>query len=118
MFVEKPISSYPTAAGVGVWPPGGWGRQAVSKPAIGVTTDFGPGLSAPRAKNHGLVPCDSAKPAIEVTTATPHFGWQAQTSASTESAHAFVPGDTENRGLRASLHKRRSHPRYAEILLG
>ncbi len=88
MFVEKPISSYPTAAGVGVWPPGGWGRQAVSKPAIGVTT------------------------------ATPHFGWQAQTSASTESAHAFVPGDTENRGLRASLHKRRSHPRYAEILLG
>jgi transposase len=65
---RETISSYLKAAGVGVWPPGGWGRQTVSKPAIGVTTDFGAGLSAPRAKNHDLVPWDSAKPAIGVTT--------------------------------------------------
>jgi transposase len=65
---RETISTYLKAAGVGVWPPGGWGRQTVSKPAIGVTTDFGAELSAPRPENHDLVPCDSAKPAIEVTT--------------------------------------------------
>jgi hypothetical protein len=51
-----------------VWAPGGWGRQAGSKPVTGVTTDFGVVLSAPRPEIHELIPGDSAKPAIEVTT--------------------------------------------------
>jgi transposase len=51
-----------------VWPPGGWGRQTGSKPAIGVTTDFGVELSTPRSKIQGLVPGESPKPAIGVTT--------------------------------------------------
>jgi transposase len=65
---RETISTYLKAAGVGVWPPGGWGRQTVSKPAIGVTTDFGVELSTPRPENQDLVAGDSAKPAIEVTT--------------------------------------------------
>jgi transposase len=65
---RETISTYLKAAGLGVWPPGGWGRQTVSKPAIGVTTDFGVELSTPRPENQDLVPGDSAKPAIEVTT--------------------------------------------------
>jgi hypothetical protein len=32
---RETISTYLKAAGMGVWPPGGWGRQTVSKPAIG-----------------------------------------------------------------------------------
>ncbi len=51
-----------------MWPPGGWGRQTGSKPAIGVTTDFGVELSAPRSEIQGLVRGESAKPAIGVTT--------------------------------------------------
>jgi hypothetical protein len=47
---RETISTYLKAAGVGVWPPGGWGRQPGSKPAIGVTTDFGVELSAPRPR--------------------------------------------------------------------
>jgi TPR repeat protein len=62
---RETISTYLKAAGVGVWPPGGWGRQTGSKPAIGVTTDFGAELRTPRPENQELV---SAKPAIEVTT--------------------------------------------------
>ena len=30
---RETISAYLKAAGLGVWPPGGWGRQTVSKPA-------------------------------------------------------------------------------------
>jgi transposase len=47
---RETASSYLKAAGVAVRPPGRWGRQAVSKPAIEVTTDFG-----------------AAKPAIPLT---------------------------------------------------
>jgi transposase len=65
---RETISTYLKTAGVGVWPPGGWGRQTGSKPAIRVTTDFGAELSAPRPENHDLVCCDSAKAAIGVTT--------------------------------------------------
>lgn len=38
---RETASSYLKAAGVAVRPPGRWGRPAVSKPAIEVTTDFG-----------------------------------------------------------------------------
>src|SRR6059036_2056184 len=38
---RETASNYLKAAGVEVRPPGTWGRQAVSKPAIEVTTDFG-----------------------------------------------------------------------------
>jgi len=38
---RETASSYLKAAGVAVRPPGRWGRQAVSKLAIEVTTDFG-----------------------------------------------------------------------------
>lgn len=65
---RETISTYLKAAGVGVWPPGGWGRQPGSKPAIGVTTDFGVELSAPRPQIQELIPSASAKPAIGVTT--------------------------------------------------
>jgi transposase len=65
---RETISTYLKAAGVGVWPPGGWGRQTGSKPAIGVTTDFGVELSAPRPEIQEGIPGESAKPAIGVTT--------------------------------------------------
>ena|SRR3989442_9821355 len=65
---RETISTYLKAAGVGVWPPGGWGRQTGSKPAMGVTTDFGAELSTARPEIQGLIPGQSAKPAIEVTT--------------------------------------------------
>src|ERR1700730_3392756 len=58
----------PEGSGTGSVAAGWWGRQTVSKPAIGVTTDFGVELSTPRPENQDLVPGDSAKPAIEVTT--------------------------------------------------
>jgi transposase len=48
---RETVSRYLNAAGVAVRPPGRWGRPAVSKPAIEVTTDFG-----------------AAKPANKVTT--------------------------------------------------
>jgi hypothetical protein len=60
---RETISTYLKAAGVGVWPPGGWGRQADSKPAIGVTTDFGVELSTRGREIQGLVPGEPAKPA-------------------------------------------------------
>ena len=65
---RETISSYLKSAGVGVWPPGGWGRQAGSKPAIGVTTDSGVELSAPRPQIQGVLLGESAKPAMRVTT--------------------------------------------------
>ncbi len=65
---RETISTYLKVAGVGVWPPGGWGRQTGSKPAIGVTTDFGVELSAPGPEIQGVIPGESAKPAIGVTT--------------------------------------------------
>jgi hypothetical protein len=65
---RETISTYLKAAGVGVWPPGGWRRQSGSKPAIGVTTDFGVELSVPASEIQGLVAVGSAKPAIGVTT--------------------------------------------------
>jgi hypothetical protein len=65
---RETISAYLKAAGVGVWPPGGWSRQPGSKPAIGVTTDFGVELSAPRPQIQELIPSESSKPAIGVTT--------------------------------------------------
>lgn len=65
---RETISTYLKVAGVGVWPPGGWCRQTGSKPAIGVTTDFGVELSTSRPEIQELIPGESAKPAIGVTT--------------------------------------------------
>jgi transposase len=65
---RETISTYLKAAGVGVWPPGGWGRQSGSKAAIGVTTDFGAELSGPGSEIQGQIPGESAKAAIGVTT--------------------------------------------------
>jgi len=53
---RETISTYLKAAGVGVWPPGGLGRESGSKPAIRVTTDFGAELRPPRPENQELVP--------------------------------------------------------------
>jgi len=53
---RETASGYLKQAGIGVRPPGGWGRAP--KPAIEVTTDFGAGIATEVA----------AKPAIEVTT--------------------------------------------------
>lgn len=38
---RETAGSYLKAAGIGVWPPGGWTRAVVSKPANGVTPDSG-----------------------------------------------------------------------------
>jgi hypothetical protein len=57
---RETISAYLKAAGVKVWPPGGWGQQTGSKPAMGVTSDFGAELSAPRSENPGRNPSASA----------------------------------------------------------
>ena len=57
---RETISTYLKAAGVGVWPPGGWGRQTGSKPAIGVTTGFGVELRGPRSENPSRNPSASA----------------------------------------------------------
>jgi hypothetical protein len=70
---RETISTYLKAAGVRVWPPGGWSRQTGSKPAIGVTTDCGAELSGaelsgPGSEIEGQIPGESAKPAIGVTT--------------------------------------------------
>ena len=51
---RETAGAYLRAAGIAVRPPGGWGRQTVSKPAIGVTTDFGAELSTPRPENRDL----------------------------------------------------------------
>jgi hypothetical protein len=57
---RETISTYLKAAGLGVWPPGGWGRQTVSKPAIGVTTDFGVELRGRESENPSRHPSASA----------------------------------------------------------
>jgi transposase len=71
---RETASAYLKAAGMEVRPPGGWGRRTASKPAIGVTTDFGAGNSAPEADLHPQEPTaeatsqlNTAKPAKEVT---------------------------------------------------
>jgi hypothetical protein len=38
---RETASAYLKAAGIAVWPPGAWGRQAPAKPANEVITDFG-----------------------------------------------------------------------------
>jgi len=67
---RETISTYLKAAGVGVWPPGGWGRQTVSKPAIGVTTGFGVGLRGSRSENPSRHPaasnCEPFQEAIDL----------------------------------------------------
>jgi chromosomal replication initiation ATPase DnaA len=55
---RETISTYLKAAGL--WPPGGWGRQTVSKPAIGVTTGFGVELRGSGSANPGRNPSASA----------------------------------------------------------
>src|SRR6266849_7847799 len=57
---RETISTYLKVAGVGVWPPGGWGRQTAAKPAIEVTTGFGVELRSPRSENPGRNPSASA----------------------------------------------------------
>jgi hypothetical protein len=43
---RETASTYPKAAGVGVRPPGAWGRRAPSNPTNEVTTGFGVELEA------------------------------------------------------------------------
>jgi len=43
---RETASGYLKAAGIGVRPPGAWGRRAASKPAKEVTTDWGAGKPA------------------------------------------------------------------------
>jgi hypothetical protein len=62
---RETISRYLNAAGVEVWPPGGWGRQNGSKAAIEVTTGFGVGLRGPGAENPGRNPSASANELFE-----------------------------------------------------
>jgi transposase len=51
---RETAAEYLKAAGIGVRPPGGWGRRPPAKPAIEVTTDFGGDSSA------GATPPESA----------------------------------------------------------
>src|SRR6266567_3725357 len=74
---RETISTYLKAAGVGVWPPGGWGRQTGSKPAIEVTTGFGAQLRGPRSENPSRNPSASAcEPGFG------HFCWEVPTHRS------------------------------------
>jgi transposase len=46
---RETAAGYLKAAGIAVRSPGGWGRRAPAKPAIGVTTDFGAGSVGEKA---------------------------------------------------------------------
>ena len=75
---RETASAYLKAAGIGVRPPGAWGRRAPAKPANEVTTgsDAGPERTANPSTNpnpeslslKGKAKAKSAKPANEVTT--------------------------------------------------
>src|SRR5207244_5563245 len=60
---HETVSGYLKAAGIGLRPPGSWGRRPPSKPANEVTTDSEAGKSADGTDSSG-----SSKPANEVTT--------------------------------------------------
>ena len=61
---RETAAAYLKAAGVGVRPPGAWGRQPAAKPANGVITD-----SAPQKPANVIAgEPESAKPANEVIT--------------------------------------------------
>ncbi|MGA2436652.1 MAG: IS21 family transposase [Bryobacteraceae bacterium] len=60
---RETAGSYLRAAGIAVRPPGGWGRQPPSKPAIEVSTDPAPATALQTSGS-----ADAAKPANEVST--------------------------------------------------
>src|SRR5439155_21512469 len=61
---RETAGAYLKAAGIGVRPPGGWGRRAAPKPANEVTTDSD--LAKP--VNEAVIDSRFSKPANEVTT--------------------------------------------------
>ena len=61
---RETAGAYLKAAGIGVRPPGGWGRRGPAKPANGVTTDSDPA----KAVNEAFTDSHFPKPANEVTT--------------------------------------------------
>src|SRR5205807_9842254 len=61
---RETAGAYLKAAGIGVRPPGGWGRRAPAKPANEVTTDSDPANPV----NVAVVESHFSKPANEVTT--------------------------------------------------
>jgi len=76
---RETISEYLKAAGIAVWPPGGWGRRTPAKPAIQVTTGWdatkaalvpttNPNPNPENLSTKGKAKTETAKPAIEVTT--------------------------------------------------
>jgi len=52
---RETAGAYLKAAGIGVRPPGGWGRRAPAKPANEVTTDFSPPISPPLGNQNRVV---------------------------------------------------------------
>ena len=74
---RETASTYLKVAGVGVQPPGGWGRRTASKPAIEVITDFGaeksastasPDLHPQSSTTDSTSKTNPSKPATPVTT--------------------------------------------------
>jgi hypothetical protein len=68
---RETAAGYLRAAGIGVRPPGGWGRRKLppdSKPANGVTTD--PAVSKPANGGQVTTDSDSRKAASELTAST------------------------------------------------
>jgi len=115
---RETISTYLKATGVGVWPPGGWGRQTGSKPAIGVTTGFGVELRSPRSENPGRNPsasaCEPFQEAIDLGLSRGRNAmaiWQDLVSE-----HGF---SSSYQSVKRYIHKRRGsqQPRATAVIL-
>lgn len=52
---RETAGAYLKAAGIGLRPPGAWGRRAPAKPANEVTTDFSPPISPPTGNQNRVV---------------------------------------------------------------
>lgn len=63
---RETAGAYLKAAGIGVRPPGAWGRRPPAKPAITVSPNFN--LNPENLSTKGKAKAETAKPANEVTT--------------------------------------------------
>jgi hypothetical protein len=62
---RETAGAYLKAAGIGVRPPGAWGRRAPAKPANEVTTDFSPPIAPPTGSHRVASACEPFREWIE-----------------------------------------------------
>src|SRR4030081_2165565 len=62
---RETAGAYLKAAGIGVRPPGAWGRRVPAKPANEVTTDFSPPISPSTGNHRGASACEPFREWIE-----------------------------------------------------